>query len=200
MSVLFKFMLTLIICVLFNISHVVSAEPVIIQNNGFKYIPIFENKALLIKEIPLNKNLPSDYSYTTIRNWVKKQFTTDVFYNSILYLEKDMTVFVKSRVELLLPLFNNRNENKTALMQYQLVVSIIDKKCVMEITNINYKLKHSDFRIKEKLPAEMLVTPQALTIKDAMSIEREEILKNTLFYFNNLADTLSESLLKTHEF
>jgi len=169
----------------------------LIQNDKFTQLPLLDGKAVLIKEIPLLEPLDTEKNYNKLKDWIKSNYTTDLINSSIKYNPSTKNVFVKSRVELLLPILNSQNVSEKTIMNYHLDTFILDGKCIFQVSEINYKLENAIPAINNKLKAEQFVSEQALLINDNYSKERAETYKGTLYYFNNLADSLTEALHKT---
>lgn len=166
----------------------------LIQNEGFGYIPMYQGKAVLIKEIKLKNVSLAAQSYSRLKEWVKQNYTRDLVNTGIVYYNDDQKVVVKSKVELLLELLNIENVGEKATMTYQLSAFINNGKCILEITEINYKIRNAIPSIKKKVKAENFVTREALLVNDGYAREKQETQKGTLFYFNNLAKSLEEVL------
>jgi len=168
----------------------------LIQNEGFGYIPMYQGKAVLIKEIKLKNVSVAAESYNRLKEWIKQNYTHDLVNTGIVYYNDQQKVVVKSKVELLLELLNIENVAEKAVMNYQLSAFIRDGKCIFEITDITYKIRNAMPSIKKRITAENFITKEALLTKDNYSKEKQETLKGTLFYFNNLAKSLEDVLNK----
>lgn len=165
----------------------------LIQSGKFTYIPVFDNQAILIKEIPLS-NISSKENYTNLKNWVKENFTTDLINSSIMYYNDEQAVLVKSKVDLLLPLLNTNNEGEKSVLSYHLYAFIKGDVCVIQISNMEYKVVNAVPALKQKIRAEDFVSSQALKISDEYTKERIETQKGTLYFFNELTDKLEKML------
>jgi len=166
----------------------------IMQNKGFTYVPAVNNQAILIREIPLKDVSVAAQSYNKLKSWIKKNFTTDLINSSIVYYNDDQAVLVKSKVDLLLPLLNEKNISEKSVMNYHLYTFIDNGKCIIQFSNIEYKIENAIPVIKKKVRAENFVTNDALQINDVYKKERQETQKGTLYYFNELASTLEKTL------
>jgi|GEM_PF-1121560 len=166
----------------------------LLQNNEFRYVPVYKGQAVLVKEIPLRDISEAAQNYTRIKNWVKKNYTTNIFTSSILYHNEEQRVSVKSKVELLLPILNIQNTSEKSVMSYTLNIFISNRKCIFEVTDITYKIQNAIPNLKNKVKAEDFVTEEALSIQDQYIKEKIETQKGTLYYFNNLIESLAKSL------
>lgn len=182
--------ISLLLCTIWNLAN---AQRVI-QNKRFEYIPVFENKPVLLKEIPLNGFSSENQDYKKIKNWVKKYYTTDIINSSILYDRHNLKISVGSKVELPLSILNKESVYEKAVMLYYMNISIVKGKCVLEIHDFSYKLENTIPKITDWLDANELITKKALGITDSFSKERREIYDQTLSYFNNLAQSLAVNL------
>ncbi|MDU1905116.1 MAG: DUF4468 domain-containing protein [Dysgonomonas sp.] len=166
----------------------------LLQNNDFRYVPVYKGQAVLVKEIPLRNTSEAAQNYNRIKSWVKKNYTTNIFTSSILYHNDDQRASIKSRVELLLPILNAQNISEKSVMSYSLNIFISNGRCIFEVTDITYKIQNAIPHLKNKVKAEDFVTEQALSIQDQYIKEKIETQKGTLYYFNNLAESLAKSL------
>lgn len=189
-----KIATTLIIICFFSIFPVTAVSQNLIQSKDFTYIPSLDNKATLIREIQLNNVSEAAGNYTKLKKWIKNNFTTDLINSSIMYYSEDDAVLVKSKVDLLLPILNKENISEKALMTYHLYAFIRNGICVVQVTNIDYKLKNAIPNIRTKIRAEDFVTNEALQIKDGYTKEKIETQKGTLYFFNNLINDLEKTL------
>lgn len=192
MSRFFRFTFSLILCAILSVNALMAQD--LLQNNGFRYVPLYNKKAVLVKEIPLNNISEVARNYDKLKNWVKKNFTTNLLNNSILYYNEEQRVSVKSKVELLLPILNQQNISEKSVMHYTLNAFILNGKCIFEVTDIEYKVHNTIPELKKKVKAENFVTEQALSVQDQYIKEKIETQKGTLYYFNNLAEDLAKVL------
>ncbi len=182
-----------VVCLMLSMQNSLYAQQVI-QNQGFTHIPTLNNKAILLKEITLNNVSEAAMNYTKLKNWVKSNYTTDLINSSIIYYNDDQAVLVKSRVSLLLPLLNEQNISEKSLMSYHLYIFIRNGKCVMQISEIDYKVENAIPALKKKIKAEDFVTDEALLVNDQYRKERIETQKGTLYFFNEQANSLEKAL------
>ncbi len=166
----------------------------LIQNNGFKNIPVSQGKAILMKEILLNSPNETNGNYDKLKNWIKQNYTTDLINSSIKYNASEYSVYVKSKVELLLPLLNVNQESAKATMNYYMSVFIEKGKCVVIFSDITYKLHNTYPSLTKKLRAEEFVTDEVLRYNDEYKQQRTEVQRGTLYYFNNLVQGLGKTL------
>lgn len=165
----------------------------LIQNEKFTYAPIFNNKVVFIKEIPLiNPNMGSNFH--NLKEWGKRNYSTDIMISSIRYDNKNNEIIVKSRIELILPL-NNQGLREKVLMTYRLNAFLFENKCILEIKNVTFNYNNKKSKISQKnFKADELITEDALRIKDNLQEFRINIQKSTLHFLNELADELSKVL------
>lgn len=181
------------ICLLAG-GHFAAYSQQMIQNRDFTYVPIFNNKAVLLMEIPLNNVSKAAENYTKLKSWIKDNYTTDLINSSIMYYPDDQAVLVKSKVDLLLPILNNENVSEKSVMTYHLYTFIQNGVCVMQITDMEYKVTNTIPALKQKVKAEDFITNEALKINDEYRKERVETQKGTLYFFNQLAKNLGKTL------
>lgn len=192
MSKLLKLVFSFVFCITLSVSALYAQD--FLQNNGFRYIPLYNQKAVLVKEIPLNNISEAAGNYDKVKNWVKKNFTTNILNSRIIYYNEDQRVFVRSKVDLLLPILNSQNISEKSVMSYTLNIFISNGKCIFEVTDMEYKVHNTIPVLKKKIKAEDFVTEQVLSVQDQYIKEKIETQKGTLYYFNNLAEDLARNL------
>jgi hypothetical protein len=165
-----------------------------LQNGGFTAVPVYEGQVVLMREITLKYvSDATDVFYTRLKQWVKDNYSGDIF-STITYYDKDASVVVKSKVELLLPLMNEQNIGEKAVMSFHLYAFTKRGICTVQFSNIGYRLKETIPPLSKKLKAEEFITDEAIRINDWYSKERATVRKSTLYYFNELTKKLEMAL------
>lgn len=159
-----------------------------VQNEKFTYAPLFNNQVVLVRETPLNYS-DIDKSFQKIKEWGKERYASAPLISNIRYDNVNKEIVVKSKIELLLP-ENSDNIREKVVMKYHLNVFILNNKCVFEVKGITYKLHN----IRKSVNAEDIITPSALKIEGPQQELRVNIEKSTLYFFNELADSLVSTL------
>lgn len=181
------------ICIVWGLGTNVFSQR-LIQNQGFTTIPVSHGKAILMKEIKLNNKNIANGNYDRLKTWVKDNYTTDLVNSNIKYRHQDFTVYVKSKVDLLLPLLDVNHKGAKALMDYKMSAFIENGKCVVIFSDISYKIRNTSPTVDGKVKAEEFVTSEVLSRNDEYRAQRNEVQKGTLHYFNSLVKNLEDAI------
>lgn len=160
----------------------------LLQNEKFTYAPLFNNEVVLVKEIALN-NADPERSFHTVKEWGKERYASSPLISNIRYDNTNKEIIIKSKIELVLP-ENQKGIREKVLMTYHLNTFILNDKCVFEIKGISYKLHN----VKKSLKAEDTITQSALTNGGSQQELRVNIQRSTLFFLNELVESLEKSL------
>ena len=160
----------------------------------FSNITTFDGKVVFVKEIKLKDN-NLEKSYLTLKEWGKFNFAKDPFNSSINYDDKNRKITARSRIELLLP-ENGKSIREKHIMKYRLDAFIKDNLCIVEITTISYinDAKANNNTLPQKIKAEDLITDKGISINDSNKDTRLNIRKNTVYFFNDLVNSLQNVL------
>jgi len=158
----------------------------------FTNVHLVKDKVVFIKEIALKEK---DYkkNYSTLKDWTKRNYAKDPFVSGISLEDKSMVATAKSRIELVLP-ENTRGTRERMTMRYRLDAFFVDEFCVVEITNMVYhnNPKANGNTLPKTIKAEDLITDNAINIDDADSETRLNTKKSTLYFVNQLINSLQE--------
>lgn len=166
----------------------------LIQNGEFSYVPVSQGRAILMKEIPLAFPNEPVNNYNKLKTWVKENYTTDLLNSGIKYNTSANSVYVSSKIDLLLPLLDVSHVSAKAGMNYYMDVFLENGKCVVLFSDITYKLHNMNPPLSKKMKAEEFVTNEVLLINDEYKQQRSEVQKGTLHYFNNLVKNLEAAI------
>lgn len=161
----------------------------LLQKDKFTYAPLFDNQVVLLKEIPLNKNIDVNKIFSKVKEWGKERYASDPLISNIRYDNTNKEIIIKSKIELLLPENKNKVREKT-VMSYHLNAFILNGKCIFEVKGISYKSGLT----KPSMRAETTITQSALKRVDAQQELRGNIQKSTLYFFNELVESLEKDL------
>lgn len=166
---------------------------VVKQGEKFTIVPEIEGKVTFLKEVPIVGSMSSDGNYTLLKDWALEKYGKEPFVSSIRYDTKNREFIAKSRIELLLPP-NSTGVREKMVMRYRINGFIFQDKCVLEITDISYLYENSS---KNKLlpriiRAEDFITDNAINIDDEVKEYRENTRKSTLFFLNEIGESLEK--------
>lgn len=166
----------------------------LIQNQNFTTIPVSHGKAILMKEVKLNYQNDVNNNYERLKTWVKDNYTTDLVNSNIKYDGTAHSVYLKSKIELLLPLLDINHKGAKAIMNYHMNAFIENGKCIVIFSDISYKIKNTSPAIEGRVRAEEFVTNEVLARNDDYKQQRNEVQKGTLHYFNSLVNNLEDAI------
>lgn len=181
-------LLSLIILPLLAHSQIVKSGEV------FDNVYTFDGKVVFIKQIqPASSNL--DRNYLALKEWARINFAKDPFNSSVDYNDKSKRITAQSRIELLLP-ENEKGVREKFIMKYRLNGFFDGDLCVIEISNISFinDSKANVNTLQQKISAENMITDQAILINDTNKETRTNVRKNTLYFFNDLVNSLQNVL------
>lgn len=164
----------------------------------FEKVTTFDGKVVFVKEIrPQSDDLEKNYKL--LKEWGRANFAKDPFNSSINYDDKNKKITARSRVELLFP-ENARGIRETLIMKYRLDAFFSDDFCIVEITAISFinDPKTNGNTLPQKIKAEDLITDTALSVEDTNKGTRAKARNSTLFFFNDLLDSLQNVLLNAY--
>ena len=167
------------------------------SNEWFEKIYTLDGKVVFIKEIKPQTNNEGQ-NYKLLKEWGRANFAKDPFNSSINYDDKNHKITARSRIELLFP-ENAKGVKESIIMKYRLDAFFVGDLCVVEITSISYinNPKANGNTLPQKIKAEDLVTDSALLLEDSNTTTRINARKSTLFFFNDLLNSL-QNVLTTH--
>ena len=185
-----KFFTLLFIAAMFICPAISLSAQIAKSNQLFTEVKTFEDKVVFIKELSLSSSNP-DKNYLLLKEWGKINFAKDPFNSSINYDDRKKSITAQSRIELVLP-ENHKSIREKLIMKYRLNAFFQNGLCIMEITNINYinDYKKNNNSLNQKIKAEDLITDKAISIDDPNQETRINTKKNTLYFFNDLVNSL----------
>ncbi|NDW17466.1 DUF4468 domain-containing protein [Dysgonomonas sp. 216] len=152
------------------------------------------NKVVFIKEINI-KNKTQEEAYKQLKKWTKVNFAKDLFNASMHSDDAKKLINAKSRIELVLP-ENSHGIKERMVMRYRLEAYFLENLCIVEVTSILYQnqQKRNTNSLGKNIDAESLITNEALALSDENSETRLNTKKSTLYFLNDLIDSLQKTL------
>ena len=165
------------------------------NENVFSSVPEVNGKVVFQQFIHTHKGLSEDQSYSLLYKWGKDNYAGNPLLSGIRFNEKEKSITVSSKVELLLPK-NSEGERKKAMMNYRFDATITNAGCVLIIRDVTYQNvqeKGKSFFPKTS-SAEEMITDSSLN-SDANEKEfKENLRKGTLYFLNELFNDLNKEL------
>lgn len=165
------------------------------KENVFSNVPEVNGKVVFQQFIHTDQGLSEDQSYSLLFKWGKDNYAGNPLLSGIRFNEKEKSITVSSKVELLLP-ENSKGIREKMMMNYRFDASITNAGCVLVIRDMNYlnvKEKGKSF-FPKTLSAEEMIVDGAI---DAVSSEKElkqNLRKGTLYFLNELYNDLKKEL------
>lgn len=164
------------------------------SNEWFEKVNTFDGKVVFVKEVkPQFDNLEKNYKL--LKEWGRANFAKDPFNSSINYDDKNYKITARSRIQLLFP-ENVKGVKESIIMKYRLDAFFTNNLCVVEITGISFinDAKANGNTLPQKINAEDLITDIALLREDTNKETRINARKSTLFFLNDLLNSLQNVL------
>lgn len=165
-----------------------------VQNeNVFASVPEVNGKVVFQQFIHTPQGLNEDQSYAILYKWGKDNYANNPLLSGIRFNEKDRSLTVSSKVELLLP-ENSQGEREKMLMNYRFDTDITNAGCVLKVRDITYQTvreKGKSFFPKSS-SAEDMITDSAINSVSSEKELKENLRKGTLFFLNELYNDLKK--------
>lgn len=156
------------------------------KENMFTAVPEVNGKVVFQQFIHTDQGLNEDQVYSLLYKWGKDNYAGNPLLSGIRFNEKDKSITVSSKVELLLP-ENSDGERLKKMMNYRFDASITNAGCVLIIRDITYQdVSKSKGFFPKLTSAEDVITDSALTASLADKEYRENLRKGTLYFLNEL--------------
>ncbi len=163
----------------------------------FTSVPIVNGKVVFQQFVHADQALSSDQRYSLLYKWGKDNFTANPLLSGIRFDDKNNSITVSSKVELLLPQ-NSDGVREKVIMNYRFDVSITNAGCALIIRDINYQNVQSkgSSLFPKTFNAEDTITPAAISSSpDSEKEFKMNTQKSTLYFFNELYEDLSKIFL-----
>lgn len=139
--------------------------------------------------------LNEDQSYALLYKWGKDNYAGNPLLSGIRFNEKERSLTVSSKVELVLP-ENKEGTREKMMMNYRFDANITNAGCVLYIRDITYqdaKEKGKNFFPKLQA-AESMITDKAVNTTSSEQELKSNLKKSTLYFLNELYNELKDEL------
>ena len=144
--------------------------------------------------IHTHQGLSEDQSYSLLYKWGKDNYAGNPLLSGIRFNEKEKSITVSSKVELLLPQ-NSDGERLKKMMNYRFDASITNAGCVLIIRDVTYQDSDKNKSFFPKLSsAEEMITDSAINSNSKDKELKENLRKGTLYFLNELYNDLKNVL------
>lgn len=165
------------------------------NENVFTSVSEVNGKVVFQQFIHTPKGLNEDQSYSLLYKWGKDNYANNPLLSGIRFNEKDHSITVSSKVELLLPQ-NSSGVREKMLMNYRFDAGITNAGCVLKIRDVTYqnvREKGKSFFPKSN-SAEEMITDNAINSNSEEKELKENLRKGTLYFLNELYNDLKDAL------
>ena len=164
------------------------------DENVFSTVPEVNGKVVFQQFIHTHQGLSEDQIYSLLYKWGKDNYAGNPLLSGIRFNEKDKSITVSSKVELLLPK-NSDGERLKKMMNYRFDASITNAGCVLIIRDVTYQDGDKNKSFFPKLSsAEEMITDNAINSNSNDKELKENLRKGTLFFLNELYNDLKNVL------
>ncbi len=162
--------------------------------NVFTTVPEVNGK-VVFQQFIHSQGLNEDQSYALLYKWGKDNYAGNPLLSGIRFNEKERSVTVSSKVELLLP-ENKDGVRQKMMMNYRFDANITSAGCVLIVRDVAYQ------SVKEKgktffpklLAAEDMITDSAINTNSDDQEFKTNLRKGTLYFLNELYNELKKEL------
>lgn len=164
------------------------------DENVFSTVPEVNGKVVFQQFIHTHQGLSEDQSYSLLYKWGKDNYAGNPLLSGIRFNEKEKSITVSSKVELLLP-GNSNGERLKKMMNYRFDASITNAGCVLIIRDVTYQDSDKSKSFFPKLSsAEEMITDSAINSNSKDKELKENLRKGTLYFLNELYNDLKNVL------
>ncbi len=172
-----------------------SAQAQTENENVFSSVPEVNGKVVFQQFIHADKGLTEDQSYALLYKWGKDNYAGNPLLSGIRFNEKDKSISVSSKVELLLPA-NSKEVREKMMMNYRFDATITNSGCVLVIRDVTYqnvREKGKSF-FPKSTSAEEMITDNALNVESSEKELKTNLRKGTLYFLNELYNDIKKEL------
>ena len=182
-----------IISLVFSFSVVVNAQTE--KENVFTNVPEVNGKVVFQQFIHTHQGLNEDQSYALLYKWGKDNYAGNPLLSGIRFIDKDKSLSVSSKVELLLP-EDSKGVRQKMMMNYRFDASISNAGCLLVIRDVTYqdvKDKGRNF-FPRLIAAEDMITDKSVNSDSDTKELKANLRKGTLYFLNELYNDLKTVL------
>ena len=165
------------------------------DENVFASVPEVNGKVVFQQFIHTHQGLNEDQSYAILYKWGKDNYASNPLLSGIRFNEKDQSITVSSKVELLLPA-NSDGVREKMMMNYRFDANITNAGCVLKVRDITYQTvreKGKSFFPKSSFAEEMITDNAINSVSDEKEL-KQNLRKGTLYFLNELYNDLKKEL------
>lgn len=151
--------------------------------------PMKEGKVCYTDEVGA-KDMSKIEIFNAINKWAKKNYAKDVFLSSVSSNKNKGTIFINSKVELLL------NDTDKTIVKYKMKIYCSDEKYNVELTDITYQYDPNNEKKYKTYPAEDVIANDGKSNTIALIKDPLLFCNATFFFAENLFGEVFEAVDK----
>ena len=163
--------------------------------NVFTSVPEVNGKVVFQQFVHTSQGLNEDQSYALLYKWGKDNYAGNPLLSGIRFNDKDKSISVSSKIELLLP-ENSQGVREKMTMNYRFDANITNAGCVLKVRDVTYQ------NVREKgksffpstSTAEDMITDSAINSNSENKELKTNLRKSTLYFLNELYNDLKKDL------
>jgi len=179
----------LIVSIMLLLSFYLSAQQS--SNSIFANVPVMSGRVVFQQFIPADNSLSADQKYSLLTKWAKDNYSGNRMVSGIRFNEKERSVTVSAKTELVLPKSTKEGESKL-MMNYRFDVSVTNGGLILTIRDITFqKIASTNNQSTSKVYlAEETITDASIAASDEEKEFRISTRNETIAFVNSLYDTL----------
>lgn len=137
--------------------------------------PMRDGKICYVDSVDMD-GMPQKEIFKGISQWAKKNYAKDIFLSNVVTNKKKHTVFVSSKVELLL------NDTDKTIVKYRLNIVCEEGRYTATMTDIEYQYDPNNEKKYENIPAEKVIAGGG-KLNEVALIKDPELFCNATYFF-----------------
>lgn len=167
------------------------------SNSIFANVPVMNGRVIFQQFIPADNSLSADQKYSLLTKWAKDNYSGNRMVSGIRFNEKERSVTVSAKTELVLPP-SIKEEDRKLMMNYRFDVSVTNGGLILTIRDITFqKVTLTNNQTTSKVfSAEETITDVSIAASDEEKEFRISTRNETLAFVNSLYDSLFQFFSK----
>ena len=161
------------------------------MENVFTTVPEVNGKVVFQQFIHTHQGLTEDQNYAMLYKWGKDNYAGNPLLSGIRFNEKEKSITVSTKVELLLPA-NSNGVREKMMMNYRFDANITNAGCILVVRDVTYQ--NVEERGKSFFPksfsAEDMITDNVINSNSDDKELKNNLRKGTLYFLNELYNDL----------
>lgn len=167
------------------------------SNSIFANVSVMNGRVVFQQFIPADNSLSADQKYSLLTKWAKDNYSGNRMVSGIRFNEKERSVTVSAKTELVLPT-SIKEEDRKLMMNYRFDVSVTNGGLILTIRDITFqKVTLTNNQTTSKVfSAEETITDVSIAASDEEKEFRISTRNETLAFVNSLYDSLFQFFSK----